>query len=504
MSIPKEPRQIMINLMYIVLTALLALNVSAEVMNALFMIDDSIKETNGLVAEENEQLLAAVTKQADAYPQFRIYQEQAEQVKMIASELNIFIDNLRDELIEAAGGLDEDNHPKRKDDKNITTRIFINEAKGFDLETMVKNTRANLLSILNEKADSARFSQTLPLKINPIPANSEKSNWVEFTFQQMPLAAVLPLLSKFQNDLKVSEATLLKHFLGKTGITRKQDAFVPVVAANKSYVIKNEAYEAEIFLGSYSSTVDNLTVSVDGRPITVHNGKAQFKLNPSSLGIKKHKAKISLRDPLTGETESFTKQFEYEVGERSATISADKMNVLYIGVDNPLSVSVAGVPSTQIRVSGEGVTLIRKSNGKYITKPTRTGAAKITIYGGGLQPTTFNYRVKRIPDPMVKVGRKNGGIINASEFKAQRGIIPHLDGFDFEARCKIGSYEVARVPKNGDAQVRKNNGGAYENRTNRMIQQANRGDVYYFSSIKCKCPGDQVYRNLNGLVFNIR
>ena len=504
MSIPKEPRQIMINLMYIVLTALLALNVSAEVMNALFMIDDSLKETNGLVAEENEQLLAAVTKQAAAYPQFKIYQEQAEKVKMIASELNIFIDDLRTELIEAAGGLDADNHPKRKDDKNITTRIFINEEKGFELESMVKNTRTNLLNIVDEAVDSIRFSKTLPLKINPIPVNSEKNNWPEFTFQQMPLAAVLPLLSKFQNDLKVSEASLLKHFLGKTGITRKQDAFVPVVAANKSYVIKNETYEAEIFLGSYSSTVDNLTVSVDGRPITVSNGKAQFKLNPSSLGVKKHTAKISLRDPLTGETESFTKQFEYEVGEHSATISADKMNVLYVGVDNPLSVSVAGVPSGQIRVSGEGITLTRTNNGKYITKPTRTGDAKITISGGGLQPTIFKYRVKRIPDPTVKVGRKNGGVVNASEFKAQRGIIPHLEGFDFEARCRIGSFEVARVPKNGDAQVHNNNGGAYETRVNRMIQQAKRGDVYYFSSIKCKCPGDQASRNLNGMVFNIR
>ena len=85
-----------------------------------------------------------------------------------------------------------------------------------------------------------------------------------------------------------------------------------------------------------------------------------------------------------------------------------------------------------------------------------------------------------------------------------RGIIPHLEGFDFEARCKIASYEVARVPKNGDAQVHKNSGGTYENRIKRMVQQAKRGDVFYFSSIKCKCRGDQAARNLNGLVFNIR
>ncbi len=503
MSMPKEPRQLMINLMYIVLTALLALNVSAEVMSALFMIDESITETNNLVATENEQLLAEVIKQADAYPQFKIYQEQAEKVVETAQSLNTFINEIRIELMAEGGELDENGHPMKKGNKDISTRIMVNNKRGFELEEMVNTTKDNLLNILEEE-EKQRFSRTLPLKINPIPENTTKNNWVEFTFQQMPLAAVLPILSKFQNDLKVSEAILLKHFMGKTGITRKQDAFTPVVAANKSYVIKNEPFEAEIFLGSYSSTVDNLTVSVDGRPITVRDGKALFKLNPSSLGIKKHTAKISLRDPLTGETETFTKRFEFEVGERSATISADKMNVLYVGVENPLSISVAGVPSGQIQVRGEGVTLSKTSGGKYVTTPSRVGDAKIIISGGGLEPTSFKYRIKRIPDPVVKVGRKNGGTINASEFKAQRGIIPHLEGFDFEARCRIGSFEIARVPKNGDAQIHKNNGGTYENKAKRMVDNASRGDVYYFSNIKCKCPGDEINRSLNGMVFTIR
>jgi len=504
MSMPKEPRQLMINMMYIVLTALLALNVSAEVMSALFMIDESITETNNLVATENEQLLAEVTKQADAYPQFKIYQEQAEKVVETAKSLNIFIADIRAELMAEGGDLDENGHPKKKGNKDISTRIMVNNKKGFELEEMVTETRDKLLNIIEEETERQRFNQTLPLKINSIPANSTKKNWVEFTFQQMPLAAVLPLLSKFQNDLKVSEAILLKHFMSKTGATRKQDAFTPVVAANKSYVIKNEPFEAEIFLGSYSSTVDNLKISVDGRPITVSNGKALFKLNPSSLGIKKHTAKISLLDPLTGETESFTKHFEFEVGERSATISADKMNVLYVGVENPLSISVAGVPSGQIQVRGEGVTLTKTSGGKYVTTPSRVGDAKITISGGGLEPTSFKYRVKRIPDPVVKVGRKNGGTVNASEFKAQRGIIPHLESFDFEARCRIGSFEIARVPKNGDPQIHKNNGGSYENKAKRMVDNASRGDVYYFSNIKCKCPGDEINRSLNGMVFTIR
>ena len=433
-----------------------------------------------------------------------MYQDQAEKIQLSTKDLNTFILELRKELIEAAGGLDENDQPKKKENKDITTNILVNNRKGYELADIVNQSRENLLNLIQDEAEKTRLAQNMPLKINPLPANSNKKDWTTFTFQQMPVAAVLPLLSKFQNDLKVSEALLLKYFLGKTGITRKQDAFIPVVAANKSYVIKDEGYEAEIFLGSYSSTVDNLKVSVDGRPITVRDGKAIFKITPSNLGIKQHTAKITLRDPLTGELESFSKRFEYEVGERSATISADKMNVLYVGVDNPLSVAVAGVPSEKIQVVGSGITVNKLSGGKYSTKPNKVGVAKITISGGGLAPTTFKYRVKKIPDPVVKVGRKNGGTINAAEFKAQRGIIPHLENFDFEARCKIRGFEFARVPKNGDAQVYTNNGGAFDTRSKRMIEQASRGDLYYFSEIKCKCPGDEVNRNLNGIVFNIR
>ena len=89
MSIPREPRQLMINLMYIVLTALLALNVSAEVLNAFFVIDESIKDTNSLVREENEAILAEITRQAAAYPQFKMYQDQAEKIQLSTKDLNL-------------------------------------------------------------------------------------------------------------------------------------------------------------------------------------------------------------------------------------------------------------------------------------------------------------------------------------------------------------------------------------------------------------------------------
>ena len=115
-----------------------------------------------------------------------------------------------------------------------------------------------------------KLEGSIPLNVKPIPENSKHKTWAEFNFKQMPVAAILPLLSKFQNDARVSETAVLNYFLGKTeGEEMKPDAFEAVIAADKSYVIKGEDLSAEIFLGAYSSTADNIAVRVNGRSVPV-------------------------------------------------------------------------------------------------------------------------------------------------------------------------------------------------------------------------------------------
>jgi gliding motility-associated protein GldM len=490
--------------MYIVLTALLALNVSAEVLQAFFSMEKSLDESSRLVGGSNEQLASAIGEQADVYRQFEPFKEKAKQAQTIAQSFSGYVGELKAEIVQAAGGFGKDGTPVRKADKDITTRLLVNNGKGEELKSKISETREQLLALVDEPEARAQLAERIPLKINDVPAGSDKKSWAQFTFQQMPVAAVMPILSKFQNDVMVAETAILNHFADKMNIqTVRPDKFAPVISTDNSYVIRGEEFKGEIFLASYSSTADNIAITVDGRPLRVDGGRAVFTANPSAIGVKTHEMSIRLSNPLTGQTETFKKQFSYEVGERSVAVSADKMNVLYIGVENPISVSAAGVPSGKLSVVAEGITLTPKGNGKFVAVPKTPGKASVRVSGGGLQPTAFEYRVKRIPDPVMMLGKSKGGPMTAGEFKAYNEITPVLEGFDFDARCTCEEFELVRVRK-GDAATALNKTGKYGTETRRIVDGVQRGDICYFENIKVRCPGETHLRKMPVAMFNIR
>lgn len=505
MSLPKEPRQLMINLMYIVLTALLALNVSAEILNAFLIMDKSIVESSEIVGQSNREILASIHQQAEAYSQFKLLSEKAEKAVAISEAFYTYVSNLKQEIIQNSGGLDENELPNGIKDKDVTTRMLVDEGRGDELEKKIRSLRTELLALVEDEKTRSRLERSIPLNLKPVPADSDKKTWAAFNFHQMPVAAILPLLSKFQNDAKISETAILSYFQKETdAAVIKPDAFKAVVSADKSYVIKGEELTAEIFLASYSSTADNISIAVDGRSYPVIDGKAVFKTRPESLGEKDFDVLVNITDPISGEVKSYPERFFYEVGERSVTVAADKMNVFYVGVDNPVSVSAAGIPSTEMQVSAEGVSLVKNSNGKYTVKPDRPGFAKITVSGGGLKPTTFEYRVKPIPTPIPMLGDLKSGSISKERLQAYKGIQAVLENFDFDAKCHIVSFEMTRLPKLGDPVVVQNNGGDFGEDALRIIKTTKHNDIYYFDEIRAKCPGDITTRKLNGMMFRIK
>lgn len=504
MSIPKEPRQIMINLMYIVLTAMLALNVSAEVLNAFLTLDESISNSSEVVEQSNAKLIATINKHADAYPQFKDMGDKANQLRGIAADFHDYVGKLKSLLIESSGGMGDDDFPKGKKDKDITTRLFVEEGRGEQLRAEILNVREQLLALIDSETTRSQIAGTLPLRTKALPADSRHDTWAAHHFKQMPVAATLPMLTKLQNDVKVSETSILNHIVNQITDTETLDQYDAIVSADKSYVIKGEAFKADIFLGAYSSTVDNVSVSVNGQSYPVRNGKAQFTARPNQIGTQNYEATIRVKNPLTQEIDTYKKRFSFEVGERSVAVSADKMNVFYVGVDNPLSVSAAGVPSAQVEVSAQGAKIQKLANGKYKVTATKTGKAIITVAGGGLSPTQFEYRVKPIPTPVAKLGDKTAGTLSPAAIKIYDRLFPHLERFDFDTRCTIAGFELTRLPKGDDPQFQQNQGGRFGTAVKRILDRAKRGDVFYFDKVKAKCPGDKYQRTLNSLVFNIK
>jgi gliding motility-associated protein GldM len=496
----------MINLMYLVLTALLALNVSAEVMNAFFSLDKGLKSSRAIVEKSNESLMAAIDKQADAYKNENNekYRGQAKQAVETANQFVAYIEDVRKKLFEKAKGASKNDPDIPKDirNKDITTKMFVNDGLGAEIEAKIREARAKMLSLADNDKD---VEASLPLAVEDLPPGTTMKNWPEFKFKQMPVAAVFPILGKIQSDAKNSATAVLRFCNAKVnGEEPRFDTYEPVVSAVKSYVIQGDKYEADVFLGAYSKSADNISISVAGSGLPVKDGKAHYETTASVLGERKFSVTINVKNPLTGEIKPFTKEFSYEVGQRSVAVSLDKMNVFYIGVDNPISVSAAGVSSNDVKVSGSGVNVKSTGGGKYIVTATTPGEASLTVAGGGASQT-FKYRVKRIPDPTPLLGAKHRSkAMPNGEFKAQGGIAAVLENFDFEAKCDVVGFEVTYLPKRQDPITKQNGGARWGSDVGDMINKAKPGDAYFFDEIKARCPGDAAARNLGGLAFKIR
>ena len=537
MSIPKEPRQLMVNLMYLVLVAMLALNVSAEIINAFFTIDEGNQSTMNAVTTQLNDTQKGLDKLLEdpSKARFRPLGDAVKEVRQASNDLHTYIEDLRQLLIDEAGNGDGITNeqdfttsygmvvPIGKKNKDVTTRLLVDQGKGAELEAKIQEARTRLIQIYTQLLQEhgtemdlkpeeiqqriASIKNIIPLKIDEGWKESEKKRWAEFKFKQMPLAAVLPLLSQIQTNAQSTEATMVNHFVEMAGgKVIDVDQFFPIINAERSYVIKGEPFKARISLGAYSSQLDpkNVQITVNGSPVRLGpDGLADFSQIAQSTGSKRLVLESKVTNPLTGKVLTGSTTYEYEVGVRSASVAADKMNVFYIGVDNPITLSAAGVPSEQLKVRAEGAT-ISGSGARRNVRVNRPGKVKIILSGGGLAPTTFEFRAKRIPNPEIKIANKMDGTIRSAEFRVQQGFIPDMKDFVFDARCNIQSYTLFYTPKGGDPIRVTGRGNRFSGEVDGYVKQAKAGDDYVFTEVKAKCPGDTHGRRVNGLAFKIR
>ena len=556
MSIPKEPRQLMINLMYLVLTALLALNVSAEVMNAFFDLDKSLKVSNKLTSDGVKSTKEGIQPLLDKKPKLKApLNEGIDAINTEVEEFIGYIDDVYAKLIDGSGDkngvVDEGDYikgdmaagkPLGKKNKDITTRLLVlgdpatgEEPYGPIIKGKVAELKAKLIEIYSntirnkdvmtegklkkEEVEEriAAIVASIPLQVETdeeILAKSKdgkQKTWSEYKFKQMPLAAVMPSLTKLQTDARNAQGTMVNKLAELVGGRElKLNKFFPVMNAKKGYVIKGEKFEAEVAIGAFSSDfAKTSSISVNGQRVKLNaEGKGTFSETATSTGKKKLKLTANVVNPLSGEKMSGNSEFEYEVGVRSASVSATKMNVFYIGVDNPVEVSVAGASSNSVKAttSGGGSSM-NGSGGKYTVKVTKPGDVTISVSAEGFPSTPFKFRSKRIPDPVPQLGagpNKKGGVMGNGEFKAQQGLAAMLEGFDFDAKCNIQGYELTRVAKRQDPVSAVNPGARYGGDAKRLVNAAKPGDTFYFDKVKARCPGDSAGRKLPSIVFKIK
>lgn len=505
LSLPRAPRQKMINLLYIVLIAMLALNVSSEILNAFKTVNQSIHHSNQSIQEKNNIIYEQFQKQMEQDPKkVGPLKAKAEDVKKQAAAINTYIDSLKQMIIQESGGLTDSGEIKRLDDLDAPSRVMINWGNGEKLKHRLEQLRARLLSYFPE-GQRAQAEKVFPLEIQRIPKGSKK-NWTQLNFDMVPSIAAITILSKFQNDVKNSESQVIDYLYSQINAQQfTLDTYVPLVSANSGYVMNGQQYTAKIMLGAYSSTV-NPTITVNGNPIPVENGIGTFKTVASGVGEHSYKVAVSLKDK-NGEVKTFTTSNSYMVGASSLSVSATKMNVLFIGLDNPISIAAAGVPAESVTASISQGSLRKVGTGEYVARVTTVGTANVNVSANLSSGTrnlgTMKFRVMRVPDPVAEVGGEKGGRMSAAVFRVQMGVQAVLEDFYFDIKFPITHFTIGFAGTGFTDYIEKqSNSALFTAEIKQLMSRCKPGSRVFIDEIRARAP-DGTIRNLPSIAFKL-
>lgn len=532
---PETTRQKMINMMYLVLTAMLALNVASEVLESFRIIDASLIQTLNNVNKKNEQIYGSFDAAYLQNPtKVKEWKDKSDQVKLKTNELVTKIKDLKEKLAMASGGIVlhapgsdyvlELEDPvlinskgdtiviKKEDDLNTPSEIMIQQKKATELKNDIIEYREFLGSFLEEgstlKDNIIKQLDTSDPKID-LKEGGEKKSWEILHFESKPLIAVITMLSKTQIDIQNAETNIITTLYSQ--IDEKSFKFNKLgarILAKSTYVLEGDQFEAEIFLAA-EDTTQLPEIFVGGSKLAMREGKGIYKASASTAGTFKWGGLIKYKAP-DGNTKDYKFEGEYQVGKPSATISPTKMNVLYMGIANPIKVSAAGVASENLELT--------VSNGRYekngddfLVYPSKLDAlGKITTISVVANMNkekrpmgSMVFRVKEVPDPLAIIGAKNGGNLKKEELLAEDGIFAELKDFDFDLKFKVTQFDVTFSGATGYVKTYKATSNRFTPEQKDQFGKLSQGSIIFIDNIMAK-GDDGTNRPLAPISFKIK
>ncbi len=534
----------MIGMMYLVLTALLALNVSKEAVEAFKVVDESLTETTAINVERNKLVYDDFNSKAASNPQKAgPWRDKAMQVKQRADEMYDYIQNLKLEIVRTAEGDKSDaiegkniivENIHKIDENNVPSQIMIGanmNGKAYDLHHALDDYRNFLLDIIGNKNNNVAESikRTLNTSETTDPGG-EKVSWEIHNFHTLPLIAVVTILSKLQSDVRNTEGQALNYLYGQIEAKDfKVNKLEPFVYATSNYVMKGGAYHAEVFIAATDTTttpqvlvgpyktIKNpdgtfkyvMTGSYKKLPVN-KSGRGIYEVPANSTGDKKWGGLIRIKSP-SGDTISYPFEAQYTVAAPNVVVSPTAMNVFYVGVDNPVDISVPGVGSDKISATMTNGIIKRgrtkKFRGSWIVRPKipgKTAQVRVTasINGKKISFPGIPFRVKRVPDPVAKVAGKKGGSVSKATLAAQSVVLAEMENFDFDLKFKVTSFRMSVVIK-GFTYDEISGSNRLTPKQKGFINQMRRGQRVIFDDIKAVGP-DNTTRKLNPIIFTIQ
>ncbi len=498
MALPREPRQKMINMMYLVLTALLALNVSSEILNAFKTVNSSLEKTNGTVNTSTQTIMTSLSeKMSDPVTRDKasIWQPKAQQVVTYSKTVYEYIQGLKDRILTAAGG--QPGNPDKdfkEDNLDIATRIMVEKGEGKNLYNTLAKYKSDVLAV--DPLIKQNFENSLQIDLGMPPVKSRSNNtWEAAYFRMVPTVAALTILSKFQNDVKTSENKVVSFCHEQVGkVVVRFDTYAAIIGQNSTYLMPGQEIEITAGVGAFSKQALP-KITIGGQTVAIgEDGAARTKLSAGGMGSRSIPVKIEYQDQ-DGKPQVIEKNVEYTVGQANASIALDKMNVLYIGVDNPVSIAASGGGDDKIRATINNGTLSRVGNGKYIARVNKVDDnTVITVSVDGKVAGASQFRVRTIPEAQAYVGGKQSGSqLSAGEFKAQGGVQAGIKNFPFQLDYSVQSFVFTCDTDEGDIISIPVNGAAFAGAVRNAISQHVKPDrMVTIENIRVKGPDGRV------------
>ena len=503
MAAANSPRQRMINLMYLVFIAMMALNMGKEVLSAFGLMNEKLQTANERYQLTNEAAFAELERKEQEKPEdYKEALEKARQVRELSNEYYAYLSSLKEEVMSQASNKTDYQVMDKSDfldEKFFKTDGLKPEGQKFLDE--INKYRTQLVSLLGSKDEALkkiieeRFSTGENNKVKNREGNTV--GWVQYNYEGFPYIAAVTKFSQLQSDVRQTEQDFYKAMLGekmKEELSMKH--YTTLLEQSRGAYYANQQFDGAIVLGrkDNSTKPKRVELTLDGRKLSeseveVVEGKIKLKVNTGNVG--EHKIAGTLYYEQDGQETpvEVAQSFTTIPRPNEAVISADKMNVVYRGVVNPMTISMPGVPDNQVTASAPG--LSRKSGPNYIMKPN-AGSAEVTInVTGTIEGQKFSsskkFRIKDIPKPEGAILRTTGAVKLAKANILAGELSVAFNDFDFDLSTKVNSFRIL-VPGQPSVVVQGSRVSASPAAA-AAVNRAKKGDIIQISEIRYSVSG---------------
>ena len=502
----RSARQKMINLMYLVFIAMLALNMGKKVLSSFGYLNEKIESANQTKSNDIAIVLQDLATKASEQPEkYGDLNNKALGVNQISTTFFTYLQSVKDTLLAT---IEPELHKDYESQDTETAGdefFFLGEEKltpaGEEFVANINKYREDIIAVLgdNIKPDVLdHLKKRFDTSDQPLKDSNRLQPWIRNRYEGFPLVATLTNISVIQADVKTSETEIYNSLLGKqlsADASISEATYKAIVISEKPAYFEGEQFEGTVVLGKYDASLkpDHLTVNGKNYTERNENGAAVVKFRTGKVGENDIIGEFVFKQD--GEDVKIPIESSYLVVPKpnSAVVSADKMNVVYRGVQNPITISIPGVTDNNVYATAPGLKRVKGT--KYNLSPGKGKEVIIKVSGQTNDGTKITsppvvFRIKDIPPPAATIRKQYGSIKMPKSSLSKATISADLIDFDFDLKLKVSSFKV-KIPGQSTVIV---NGTRFDARAQKALMKARRGDVINIFDVKASIIGNSTYR----------